>query len=80
MSNTPVDAIAIIGMSGALGMTTIAEGVETAAQERRLIDLGCGAGQGYRYSRPVPTDAVPDALRRALRTVALSPQGASTVS
>jgi EAL domain-containing protein (putative c-di-GMP-specific phosphodiesterase class I) len=48
-------------------MVTIGEGVETAAQERRLIALGCGAGQGYRYSRAVPADQVPDTLRRALK-------------
>jgi EAL domain-containing protein (putative c-di-GMP-specific phosphodiesterase class I) len=58
---------AIVAMSGALGMVTIGEGVETAAQERRLIALGCGAGQGYRYSRAVPADQLPDMLRTALK-------------
>ena len=63
-------AVAIVAMSGALGMVTIAEGVETAAQERRLVDLGCGAGQGYRYSRPVPANQVPGVLRRAVKPLA----------
>jgi EAL domain-containing protein (putative c-di-GMP-specific phosphodiesterase class I) len=66
---------AIVAMSGALGMVTIGEGVETAAQERRLITLGCGAGQGHRYSRAVPTDEVPDMLRRAIRPLASALQG-----
>jgi diguanylate cyclase len=55
---------AIIAMAGALGMTTIAEGVETARQESRLIELGCRAVQGFLYSRPVPPEAVPGMLRR----------------
>jgi EAL domain-containing protein (putative c-di-GMP-specific phosphodiesterase class I) len=58
---------AIVAMAGALGMVTIGEGVETAAQERRLITLGCGAAQGYRYSRPVAAEQVPDMLRRAVK-------------
>jgi EAL domain-containing protein (putative c-di-GMP-specific phosphodiesterase class I) len=56
---------AIIAMAGALKMTTIAEGVETAAQERRLVALGCDAGQGYLYCRPIPPAAVPSVLREA---------------
>jgi diguanylate cyclase (GGDEF)-like protein len=47
---------AIVAMARALGMTTVAEGVETPAQEARLIQLGCHAAQGYFYSRPVPAD------------------------
>ena len=30
------------------------EGVETAADEALLKELGCGLGQGYYYSRPIP--------------------------
>jgi EAL domain-containing protein (putative c-di-GMP-specific phosphodiesterase class I) len=55
---------AIIAMAGALGMTTIAEGVETAGQEARLIELGCQVVQGFLYSRPVPPAEVPGMLRR----------------
>jgi EAL domain-containing protein (putative c-di-GMP-specific phosphodiesterase class I) len=58
---------AIIAMAGALGMTTIAEGVETAAQERALVALGCRAAQGFRYSRAVAPAQLPEALRRAIR-------------
>jgi len=45
---------AIVAMASALNMQTVAEGVETQAQEARLIELGCHAAQGYFYSRPVP--------------------------
>jgi diguanylate cyclase (GGDEF)-like protein len=58
---------AIVAMTRAMGMLTIGEGVQTAAQERRLIELGCDAAQGYRYSRAVPADEVPAMLRRALK-------------
>ncbi len=45
--------IAIIGMAHALGMTCIAEGIETAAQHDFLLSQGCSHGQGYRLSRPL---------------------------
>jgi EAL domain-containing protein (putative c-di-GMP-specific phosphodiesterase class I) len=61
---------AIVAVSAALGMVTIGEGVETAAQERRLVALGCGAGQGFRYSRAVTAAQIPDTLRRAIRPLA----------
>lgn len=44
----------IIGMAEALGMTLVAEGVETAAQARLLELGGCVYGQGYLWQRPVP--------------------------
>ena len=43
---------AIINMSRSLRLTTIAEGVETQAQHRRLRVLGCEEMQGYLMSRP----------------------------
>jgi diguanylate cyclase (GGDEF)-like protein len=50
---------AIVAMAGALGMSTVAEGVETTVQADRLIDLGCDAAQGFLYSRPVDSQKVP---------------------
>jgi EAL domain-containing protein (putative c-di-GMP-specific phosphodiesterase class I) len=55
---------AIVAMASALGMRTVAEGVETPTQEARLIELGCHAAQGYFYSRPVPSDALVATLER----------------
>lgn len=50
---------AIISMAHMLGMRAIAEGVETAAQRKLLLDLDCHYGQGYYYYRPMPcSDAV----------------------
>jgi diguanylate cyclase (GGDEF)-like protein len=58
--DTPQESLvaAIVAMASALGMATIAEGVETSAQEARLIQLGCTAAQGYFYSRPKPAAQV----------------------
>ena len=44
----------IIDACHALGMTVTAEGIETAAQERLLRDLGCDHGQGFHLGRPAP--------------------------
>jgi diguanylate cyclase (GGDEF)-like protein/PAS domain S-box-containing protein len=44
---------AIVTMSHELGMTVVAEGVETQAQRDLLISVGCDYGQGYLFSRPL---------------------------
>jgi diguanylate cyclase (GGDEF)-like protein/PAS domain S-box-containing protein len=43
-------------MARNLGVDVIAEGIETEDQRRRVERLGCGYGQGYLFSRPVPGD------------------------
>ncbi len=48
---------AIIGLAANLGMTTLAEGVETAEQLQLLEALGCDEVQGYYFSRPLPREA-----------------------
>ncbi len=53
----PVDAeiaSAVIRLSAALGIRTIAEGVETDAQRQMLVQLGCPLMQGYLTARPLP--------------------------
>lgn len=45
---------AIIVMAHKLGIKTIAEGIETAAQHEMLKSFGCDYAQGYLYSRPIP--------------------------
>jgi diguanylate cyclase (GGDEF)-like protein/PAS domain S-box-containing protein len=49
-------AEAIVGLGGALDLTTVAEGVETAEQLRRVRAMGCDLVQGYLLGRPVPSD------------------------
>jgi EAL domain-containing protein (putative c-di-GMP-specific phosphodiesterase class I) len=45
---------AILAMTRALGLSVIAEGVETAEQGTALLALGCRTAQGYLYGRPAP--------------------------
>ncbi|WP_179476917.1 MULTISPECIES: EAL domain-containing protein [unclassified Rhodanobacter] len=56
-------AEAMLAMSKALGLTTIAEGIETEAQHEFLLRAGCMEGQGYLYSYPVS----PSKIERLLR-------------
>jgi diguanylate cyclase (GGDEF)-like protein/PAS domain S-box-containing protein len=48
---------AVIRMAGALGLQTLAEGVETEGQLAFLRRQGCRAVQGYLFSRPLPAEA-----------------------
>ncbi|HEX8961491.1 MAG TPA: EAL domain-containing protein [Rhodocyclaceae bacterium] len=50
---------AIIVMAHKLGLKVVAEGVETAAQRDMLKAAGCDYGQGYLFSRPIPTVGMP---------------------
>jgi EAL domain-containing protein (putative c-di-GMP-specific phosphodiesterase class I) len=51
---------AIIALSGSLGASVLAEGVETPAQYCALEDRGCQEVQGYLFSRPLATTALID--------------------
>ncbi|WP_293762618.1 EAL domain-containing protein [uncultured Aquitalea sp.] len=48
---------AIIHMAESLGLSAIAEGVETEEQCRLLSELGCGEGQGYLFGKPMSAAA-----------------------
>lgn len=54
---------AIVAMAKALGISTIAEGVERPEQVDRLIGLGCEIAQGFFYSRPVHASRIPRLIR-----------------
>jgi diguanylate cyclase (GGDEF)-like protein len=49
---------AVVGLGHALGLTVMAEGVETDAQLAELRALGCDRAQGYLFGRPVPEQEV----------------------
>jgi diguanylate cyclase (GGDEF)-like protein len=49
---------AIIQLAHGLGMTVIAEGVETAEQHRTLAELGCDFCQGYYFARPMTATSI----------------------
>jgi diguanylate cyclase (GGDEF)-like protein/PAS domain S-box-containing protein len=46
----------VVSLARSVGIVAIAEGVETAEQLAALQDLGCGCGQGYLWSRPLPAE------------------------
>jgi EAL domain-containing protein (putative c-di-GMP-specific phosphodiesterase class I) len=55
-------AQAIIRMGKALGMTIVAEGVETAEQHAFLRHHGCDEMQGYLFSKPLPANKMAELL------------------
>jgi diguanylate cyclase (GGDEF)-like protein len=48
---------AVLSLAHGLGVSVVAEGIETPEQAARLRDLGCDLGQGYTWSRPLAADA-----------------------
>ena len=66
-------AKAIISMGKALGLSVVAEGVETAEQDRFLREHQCDELQGYLFSKPMPAEFIPPLLRPALPSPSLAP-------
>lgn len=58
---------AVIKLAHALGLSVVAEGVETATQRDILLELGCDEMQGYWFARPMTADAL-----QALSTTTLA--------
>ena len=56
---------AVVGLTRALGLKAVAEGVETAEQLAELRELGCDQGQGYFFGRPTATEVADVMLRRS---------------
>jgi EAL domain-containing protein (putative c-di-GMP-specific phosphodiesterase class I) len=46
-------ASAIMDLGRTLGLKTVAEGIEQAAQLTELLSMGCQSGQGYHFARPL---------------------------
>ena len=46
----------IVHICRTCGMTCVAEGVETEAQAKALMETGCMYAQGYYYGRPMPAE------------------------
>jgi EAL domain-containing protein (putative c-di-GMP-specific phosphodiesterase class I) len=44
---------AIVALSQSLGITTVAEGIETGEQAKRMESLGCAYGQGFFFASPM---------------------------
>ena len=76
---TAPEAAAVIrstlDLGRSLNLTVVAEGVESEPQRRALWELGCAAGQGHLFARPLPAATLLASLQRGHggRTGALAP-------
>lgn len=70
----------IMSVAAGLGLDTVAEGIETQAQLDQLMKLGCGMGQGFLFSKPLPAGQVEaflaDSPTRAWRSLGSAPSPA----
>jgi EAL domain-containing protein (putative c-di-GMP-specific phosphodiesterase class I) len=53
---------AIVTLARDMGISVVAEGVETPGQSAQLQDLRCDRGQGFFFSHPLEADAAADLL------------------
>jgi diguanylate cyclase (GGDEF)-like protein/PAS domain S-box-containing protein len=63
----------VIGLAGTFGCVVVAEGVESPAQARTLLDLGCTIGQGTGIAAPMPSALVAQWVRDYKGMFALTP-------
>ena len=63
---------ATVALARNLGLTTVAEGVESAESWERLVRLGCDVAQGYFISRPLPAQELEVWLAGVERHAAMS--------
>jgi diguanylate cyclase (GGDEF)-like protein/PAS domain S-box-containing protein len=57
---------AVVALAGALGLSTVAEGVESEEQLATLRVLGCSSAQGYLLGRPMPSEELTPLLTRSI--------------
>jgi len=63
----------VVAMCHAMGLTVVAEGIESADSADMMRDLGCRVGQGFSLARPLPlADAVAMAARGSVGSVGVS--------
>jgi len=66
----------VVGLGRSLGITTIAEGVETEEQADMLLRLGCRLGQGWLYGHPTAAEDLATVIAAAPRELRLEPTAA----
>jgi EAL domain-containing protein (putative c-di-GMP-specific phosphodiesterase class I) len=72
--------ISIIELGKRLGLTVVAEGIETAAQHDMLVEAGCAVGQGYFISRPLTAGAFSAWMCERSQTHVMSAQNESMLA
>jgi EAL domain-containing protein (putative c-di-GMP-specific phosphodiesterase class I) len=55
---------AVVSLGHALGLTVVAEGVETAEEAHQVHALGCDLAQGYYFAQPLPREQAEAYIRR----------------
>jgi EAL domain-containing protein (putative c-di-GMP-specific phosphodiesterase class I) len=55
---------AVVELARTLGLTTVAEGIETEAQLEGVRQEHCGYGQGFLFARPLTPEAIEPYLSR----------------
>jgi diguanylate cyclase (GGDEF)-like protein len=70
---------AIVSMATRMGLRTIAEGVESLAEQTFLTEVGAGEAQGYLFQRPCSADQL-DTWLDAQSTVVVEPARLGTVT
>ncbi len=68
----------VIGLAGTFGCSVVAEGVESPAQARALLDMGCIIGQGIGIAAPMPVAQVGDWIQQYRGMFAIAPATAKT--
>ena len=63
----------VIGLAGTFGCTVVAEGVESPAQARTLLEMGCTIGQGTGIAAPMPSALIAQWVRDYKGMFALAP-------
>jgi EAL domain-containing protein (putative c-di-GMP-specific phosphodiesterase class I) len=61
----------IIELAHTLGISIIAEGVESEEQAEQLKEMGCDLGQGFHFAEPLPPEALSEILRERPGTLDL---------